>query len=285
MEFRQAKETDISGIRDLWKRCFGDEDDYLNFYIKEAYRPSRTWLCADGTLPISMMTLLPACVEDEESYYQGGYVYAVATLPEYRHQGLMSQLHERVEEACKKEGFSFLSLVPAELSLFSMYRKLGYEVCAQLYYDTVSKKDGKLFSAKTCFEPIRPEQFLDYRLSYLRQQGAFLRLQDDCWEYTEKELSAAGYSYLGIENKLGKGYLVYHINKIGHLRIREAGVPEDCLRAAIGDICRYFEVPEFFIKLPWGGFSGKENRRPFAMMKKLNATVPGQVYTNLMLDD
>lgn len=283
MEIRRAGINDLDGITALWKSCFGDEGGYLAFYLSRAYRPEWVWLVMDGRLPVSMMTLMP-CVEWVDGREkQGTYVYAVATLPDYRHRGLMTLLHDRAEQACRRNGSSFMTLVPAEPSLFAMYRKLGYETCAWLYYGKIEKKGSR--ERPTQFAPAARPEFTRLRETFLQQfpVSAALSVNDFC--YTFEELSVAGYETAMAVNDLGAGYLVYRLEEGQTLLIRESNLPRLALETAALSLAGKTNAESIVIKTaePW--FRPAE-KRPFAMMKRLDTEHADKpYYMNLMLDD
>jgi predicted acetyltransferase len=55
------------------------------------------------------------------------YVYAVATLPEWRGRGVAAALLKEAEALEKSRGTRVMMLVPQSASLFEYYRRLGYE--------------------------------------------------------------------------------------------------------------------------------------------------------------
>lgn len=56
----------------------------------------------------------------------GVYLYAAATLPEYRGRGIMTELISYANNDARQNGASFCALMPASRSLFSYYEKSGY---------------------------------------------------------------------------------------------------------------------------------------------------------------
>jgi hypothetical protein len=43
-----ADYTSKGQVWDMWKRCFGDPDDYMELYFRHKYRPEDTLLCMEG---------------------------------------------------------------------------------------------------------------------------------------------------------------------------------------------------------------------------------------------
>lgn len=117
-----AVRGDREALRKIWLACFGGEEEYVDFYLRRRFRPSETVVWREKGVPVSMMTLMNL----EIAGRAGAYVYAVATLPEYRGRGLMRRLDAFAKQAVLARGGAFMALVPAEPPLFAMYEKLGY---------------------------------------------------------------------------------------------------------------------------------------------------------------
>lgn len=75
-------------------------------------------ICQDGHA-VSMASFLDINVRDGEEWKPAKYVYAVATLPEYRGRGYAGKILKKAEEIFNMP----LVLVPAEKELVGYYRK------------------------------------------------------------------------------------------------------------------------------------------------------------------
>lgn len=74
-----------------------------------------------------MAFLLPAVWHNGTSTYPVQYVYAAATLPAYRGQGLFGALLRQAHEEASRRGQAASFLRPGEPSLTAYYRRFGYE--------------------------------------------------------------------------------------------------------------------------------------------------------------
>lgn len=77
-------------------------------------------ICQDGHA-VSMASFLDINVRDGEEWKPAKYVYAVATLPEYRGRGYAGKILKKAEEIFNMP----LVLVPAEKSLSVITVRLG----------------------------------------------------------------------------------------------------------------------------------------------------------------
>lgn len=109
---------DATQIVDLWHRVFGDDEDYIRFFLDNC-RYKRCVGAFVGERLVSMLFLLDCTYNGQ----QGAYVYAVATHPDYRKQGFM----QKCIDYSQALDYDFLCLVPAEAYLFDVYAKFGFQ--------------------------------------------------------------------------------------------------------------------------------------------------------------
>ncbi len=116
----------IESLTKLWDSVFGDSEEYIKLFFKEAYFDGECFgEIADGEV-ISAFYLLKCSVRYAGKTYEGRYLYAAATLPKYRGKGLMSKLIEEAITYCKAAGLDFIALVPASDSLYDYYGRFGF---------------------------------------------------------------------------------------------------------------------------------------------------------------
>lgn len=126
MEIRFPCDSNIPGLRRLWKQAFGDTDDYLDLFFGTAFSPGRSLCAVEGDTVAAAMYWLDA----EWGGKRIAYLYAVATDEAFRGRGLCRRLTEQTHRILKDRGYSGAILVPAEPGLFEMYAKMGYRTCA-----------------------------------------------------------------------------------------------------------------------------------------------------------
>ena len=112
----------IPGLRSLWKKAFGDTEEFLDLFFSTAYAPQRCRCITQQGQVVAALYWFD-CWAKGEKY---AYLYAVATDPDYRGQGLCRDLMENTHNLLKEKGYSGTVLVPGEPDLFTMYEKMGY---------------------------------------------------------------------------------------------------------------------------------------------------------------
>lgn len=115
--------SDWDEITDLWAQCFGDSPGYIIFYLEHMFEEHQVLCIRKEGKIVSMASFLPATLCDGTEEKSIRYVYAVATLPEYRRQGMAAFL---LSHGYRVFGCPLL-LSPANESLISYYEKLGFQ--------------------------------------------------------------------------------------------------------------------------------------------------------------
>lgn len=115
----------VPQLRSLWKKAFGDTDEFLDPFFETAYAPGRCrCITMDGNVVAMLFWFETFC---EEARF--AYVYAVSTDPDYQNRGLCRALMADTEKILKSEGYHGILLYPASEGLSRMYAKMGYERC------------------------------------------------------------------------------------------------------------------------------------------------------------
>lgn len=112
----------IPALRKLWKQAFGDTDAFLDLFFSTAYGENRC-RCTNARGQIVAALYWFDCTAGGEKY---AYLYAVATDPAFRGQGLCRRLMDDTHRLLKEQGYAGTVLVPGEPGLFDMYEKMGY---------------------------------------------------------------------------------------------------------------------------------------------------------------
>jgi Predicted acetyltransferase involved in intracellular survival and related acetyltransferases len=132
--FRYAKICDRDELYALWQLCFHDSDVFADWFFSERFLPEYcpVWeengriVCAMHSLPLHMRVrdaVLP-CVE----------IAGVATLPEYRGQGLMRATFTQHLAELRRSAIPLVSYRPVD---FAIYRSLHHYAVADKIFITL----------------------------------------------------------------------------------------------------------------------------------------------------
>lgn len=127
MDIRKATIADREAIFKIWLSCFSDDETYINNYLKYCFPHTITLLLGEKEQgDVSVISILPSYFIHNSITYTGGYLYGVGTLPEFRGRSYSSLLLKEGLELIEKEGYDYFLVKPATESLFSLYRRLGF---------------------------------------------------------------------------------------------------------------------------------------------------------------
>ena len=127
----------IPALRALWKEAFGDSDAFLDCFFATAFSPHRCRCLWQAEQPAAALYWFD-CAEGGRKF---AYLYAVATAPSFRGQGLCRALMADTHAFLADAGYAGAILVPGEPALFAMYEKMGYSVFSGM--DTLSCPAGE----------------------------------------------------------------------------------------------------------------------------------------------
>ncbi len=110
----------------MWKRCFGDPDDYMELYFRYKYRPEDTLLYIEGSEAVASLQMLTYQFTFHGVEIPVIYLSGVCTLPAYRGRGYArALLFESFNEAIRR-GVPLMILVPQEEGLMQWYARYGF---------------------------------------------------------------------------------------------------------------------------------------------------------------
>ncbi len=108
-------------LKTLWETVFGDTRAVTDAFFRNAFYPDGCFFAERDGKAVSALYLLPVTLADKKGFY----LYAAATLPDYRGAGLMAALIEEALQYAKHQA-DFVYLCPAEDSLYGYYRRFGF---------------------------------------------------------------------------------------------------------------------------------------------------------------
>ena len=152
-------ETDA--LRTLWTECFGNEENWIDAFLRTAFDPAHVCcLTRQGRLAAGLCWMDVTCEGRKLAY-----LYAIATDPEFRHQGLCRELMEKTHGHLARQGYAGAILVPGSEGLRQMYEKMNYVNCGGMC--RFSAKAGKPIPIRR----LSPEEYAALRREYLPTGG------------------------------------------------------------------------------------------------------------------
>lgn len=120
--------SQIPQLRQLWKIAFGDEDAFLDLFFQHAFSCQRCRCVLEEDRIAAVLYWFDCSLENRKI----AYIYAVATHPDFRNQGLCRKLMADTHAILAQQGYSGAVLVPQKESLRTMYAGMGYRDCGGL---------------------------------------------------------------------------------------------------------------------------------------------------------
>ena len=195
VDLRIAAPEDVRALRENWRVSFGDPDDYLDFFFSRRFVPENTLVaCVNGRV-VSQLFLLPALLHTQDGALRADYLFAAATHPEFRGQGIMAALLSETRAFCSDRGKDAIVLLPGSSALYRYYAACGYETAFFRNRQTVSRAELARLAV-----PVRKEMDTAAVLQTILSCRDGLIWDADALAYALSEHSAFRGTYASSEN-------------------------------------------------------------------------------------
>lgn len=115
-----AENNDISQLKKIWEIVFEDDRELIDCFFEKLFKKENTLVFKENSA-VAMLYMIP---------YNNGrdyYLYALATLQEYRNKGIMSELIRYALKVMKERGVESVFLIPDSENLKGYYSKFGFD--------------------------------------------------------------------------------------------------------------------------------------------------------------
>lgn len=144
-------------MRHLWQECFGDDIATIDHFFATVYNPKLCFTHSINGAVAAMLHLIPIRYGNS----QHGYIYAVATKPAFRRQGIASQLIQRAIEYAKEcKEYDSLILIPADEAAQRLYSRFGFEMRDSIFVQPDNIVDYDLGSGNSTPDFVMQLNFL-----------------------------------------------------------------------------------------------------------------------------
>jgi predicted acetyltransferase len=149
-----AAEEDLEALKEIWRLCFGDEDDFIDFYFQSRQWKRETAILTLGGQIASMLAMIPAAmIAPNGESRPASMLYAIATRPDYRRRGYAERLIEAANDGLLSRNIAITLLVPSEEELFSFYEKLGYQAGFFIRETALSRPEIEALASRPASRP------------------------------------------------------------------------------------------------------------------------------------
>lgn len=140
VRLRVAAPEDYPLLAELWQLAFQDAQQVIERFFATCVQPDSILLAEQDGKPRAVLYRIDAALRAGAQSVPAAYIYAAATHPAYRRQGLMAQLLEYAKRLCRAQGYPLLFLTPATPQLFTYYAKNGFSPAFYQDVYTVSRR-------------------------------------------------------------------------------------------------------------------------------------------------
>ena len=123
-------------LAQIWQICFDEPARPAKYFLNNYYCPENCLIYQIGGKIAAVVYLLPAQIVADFKPVQAHYIYAAATLPQYRSHGYMAALLAWAALIGANRGDQYSLVLPANRELYSLYEKSDYATFFQI--DTLS---------------------------------------------------------------------------------------------------------------------------------------------------
>lgn len=250
---------DIDQLKNLWKRCFGDPDAFIDLYFRMRYSPENTDVLRDGERIIAQLQRVTYPIEYKGMVMSADYLSGVCTDAAYRNQGLMSRMLRETHRRSFRDGRHLDFLIPAEEWLKGYYARFGYTTCFYTHEQTFSREGRerrkelpRLRLQSVAMEGWPDEEVFSFFHSQLKSKGVAVLHTVEDWSVIVADLALAGGSvWMGMRDGHPVG-IAFCLMTDGWLHVKELlAVDRRMEESMVEELMEHFE-PER-VTIPLGG--------------------------------
>ena len=119
----------MNEIKELWKRCFHDSDEFVDMYFRLRYSSETTLYIRRGSRIVSSLQMPYYAMTFEGTGIQTAYISGACTHPDFRGKGIMARLLAESFSRMAQKNIPLSILIPANPGLVDYYARTGY-ACA-----------------------------------------------------------------------------------------------------------------------------------------------------------
>lgn len=271
ISIRPSRPEEIPMQKELWKRCFGDSDSYIDMFYQQFCVPEQVLIVEEDGELNSMATMLETTLHfpDGETV-PVGYVYGLATNPYIQGKGHARQLLAYADEYLQSKGKKCLTLVPASPSLHRYFESLGLTECF------ATRKVEKMAAELTGLPPLGEDcqmfPILPAEYNKIREEKLVDRMHitydDKLVQFQQfgSHLTAGGLYRLEVEGETGCVAIEYV--QRSRLLMKELLIAPGKMEKTLQMISEELPAARYHIRTPvfWDGLQGSYNQA-FGMIK------------------
>lgn len=245
-----AKGHQLPALQAMWRRCFGDGEEYTAFVFRHLLCPQNILVCSDEEeRPQGMLCQYPMTLSGPGYSCKSAYIFGVATLPEHRGRGISTKLLEAAHRYLKMEKTAASVLVPASEGLFRFYGQRGYQNAFSIVKEHYPAAALSPTGLGCVLIPAAFETLHERRLKHYGASRMLAGWGEDYLRFIGGECSFTGGRVLKTLCEGEAGYAVCYRGE-DHVVIKELAVDPEHLQSVLWAIHRRFGAREYTVYLP-----------------------------------
>ncbi len=273
IEIRTSKKTDIPSLKSIWKICFGDDDEYIEFFFTNKYVDENTYVLTLDGICAAMLTVIPVKTETPAGMaFDSAMLYAIATHPKYKGRGYSTELMEYTAKSLSEKKIYSLILVPAEESLFNFYAKRGYKAIfsvRECFYHNEDINISWKSTYKCDLFSVDTNEYINLRNQQL-QGKFFISYGPEEISYQKKLSLLSGGDLFKIVCGNSTGCATIERVNSKKIIIKELLISDDFINDVLVKIATVFPADLYVARFPFfKGVNTNGNIRPFGMIRYL----------------
>lgn len=189
-------------VKNLWKLCFDDTQEYLNMYFRLRYNNDVNIAIQSGEEVIAALQMIPYPMTFDGEEINTAYISGACTHPDFRNRGVMHELLSQAFTKMRQNDIAISTLIPAEPWLFEYYARHGFAPVFKYRKHTFTSSEAHLPKGAPAIKSTH--EFKEEAYNYLNKK---LKERPYCIQHTEKD-----FRVIMADLRLSKGN-IYTLNQ------------------------------------------------------------------------
>lgn len=267
-----ANDEIIPDLKNIWHKCFGDDDNYMDMFFGGRYRLGKCLVYFKDSTPAGMLIMYNGKIFMPNTKKSACYIYGVATHPDYQKQGISTKLLQKAIEIAD-ENNQTATLAPATPDLINFYSKRGFYPSFH-----IKQFEFKASPSKINVEilPLNSAEYQSMRNEYLADTAHF-HWGDNIIGYAVSENIFCGGNSVKIHYN-GKDYGILYYVSDNTLYVQECTLTDDVLTDCLNYVAQTEHCENISVRLLPTSKFGQD--RTIAMSNDINL----KAYMNILFD-
>lgn len=250
LEVRIARPEDKDGFRKLWKICFGDSDEFMDWFFSERFLPEFSVCLLEDREMMSALQSYPLHVRIRDRIIPSSMLTGVSTHPEREGRGYMKQIFLRYMQRVRELSIPIAFHTPAHIPTF---HSRGHFPVSETLHLTLENAKAAFMPAelqqRDLYNDLAPLQAC-YQQATAHYSGCVSRTIAD-FAYKLRDYASDGAKCLArMQDGDALGYCIYNV-KPGRVHVEECFAADgETLEMLLQALCYVSDGRKLHVKLP-----------------------------------